>query len=242
MQLAQLAVVVALAVGQPAPPVSVLASGAAEGTVLALGGIVPDATTRFETSQGIAARLAAGEMPDVLIAQSSIVDQLIAGHRAEAASRVALGRMPIGMAVAANAARPDISTPAALRTVLLAAGEIVISQGASGTVVEQLFSQMGIANQIGARIRREPRGDDVIRRVAASGAGAIGFTMVSEIKYGERHGARYASPLPEVVQTYTSYDAVVMSTAKSPDAARAFVRALASDKARRVLSDNGWVR
>jgi molybdate transport system substrate-binding protein len=221
---------------------NVLASGAVEGSMVALRGLLPAASMRFETSQGINDRLAAGDAPDVLIAQTAIVDRLVRENRADADSRVVLGRMPIGVAVASGAPAIDVATEAALKRAIVDAKAIVISQGASGAVLERIFQQMGIADQIQSRVLREPRGDDVMKRVATSGAGAIGFTMVSEIHYGERHGARLVAPLPQSIQTYTPYDAIVMRSARASDAARAFVRALETVKAKEILAANGWIR
>ena len=238
-------VVLALAVSpllQPAPSpsvLSVLASGAVEGSIVALQGTVP-ATLRFETSQGISARLAAGDTPDVLIAQSALVDQLIEDGKALADSRAPIGRMPIGVAVSRGARHPDISSASALKAAILNANAVVISQGASGAYLEAQFRAMGISDAIQSKLRREARGDDVMKRIGESGGNTIGFTMVSEIKYGERHGGAYVGPLPAAMQNYTAYDAVVMRASRSLEAAHAFVRALRDPAARRVLAANGW--
>jgi molybdate transport system substrate-binding protein len=231
--------VTAVLSAQADPQLSVLASGAVEGSIVALKGTIPSAAFRFETSQGIAARLAAGDTPDVLIAQTAAVDQLIVERKAIAETRVALGRMPIGVAVAPNAARPDLSNAETLKAAILGADQVVISRGASGAFLEKTFRDLGIAAQIESKLRRENRGDEVMQRLAES-RNAIGFTMVSEIKYGERYGAHYVGPLPAALQNYTAYDAIVMSAARAATAARAFVRALAQPAARAVLQKNGW--
>jgi molybdate transport system substrate-binding protein len=218
----------------------VLASGAVEGSMVALMGSIPPAAFRFETSQGIATRLAAGETADVLIAQAASVDQMIEARKAIAETRVSLGRMPIGVAIGPNGTRPDLSSAAALKAALLRADAIVISRGASGAFLEKAFRDLGIADQLEAKLRRESRGDDVMKRLGDSRDNAIGFTMVSEIKYGERHGGRYVGPLPSATQNYTAYDAIVLSASRDLTAARAFVRALALPASRAVLEKNGW--
>jgi molybdate transport system substrate-binding protein len=221
---------------------SVLASGAVEGSMVALKGSIPSASFRFETSQGIATRLAAGETPDVLIAQAAIVDQLIADRKAIGETRVALGRMPIGVAIGPNGTPPDLSSASTLTAALVAAEVIIISRGASGAFLEKAFRDLGIADQIEPKLRRESRGDDVMKRLGESRGDAVGFTMVSEIKYGERHGGRYIGQLPSAIQYYTSYDAIVLSTSDDVNTARAFVRALTLPAARSVLQKNGWER
>jgi len=220
--------------------VAVLASGAVEGSIVALKDSLPPAAFSFETSQGIATRLDNGDSPDVLIAQTGMVDRLIAARKALADARVALGRMPIGVATGADSQRPDIRTVEAVKAAILRADAVVISRGASGAFLETVFNDLGIASRIASKIHREARGDEVMQRLATTRGNAIGFTMVSEIKYGERHGARYLGPLPAALQNETPYDAVVLAAARNADAARAFVRALQTPNARHVLAGYGW--
>jgi molybdate transport system substrate-binding protein len=224
---------------------AVLASGATEGTLRTLApdltraGLHP--TFAFETSQTIAQRLAAGDLPDVLVAQTAAVDQVIKDGAADASSRAALGRIAIGVAVSSGVAPPNPSTIDALKAAILNADTIVVSQGASGTHVEKALATLGLTDRIAGRLIRERRGDDVMRRLASSG-NAIGFTMISEIKFGESHGAKYAGPLPAALQAYNSFDAVVMTRTRNPQAARAFVKAIGGREAQKVFARFGWER
>lgn len=224
--------------------VSVLASGAAQGALAALEPSVAGAGLRatfvFETSQTIARRLAAGDHPDVLIAQASAIDQAIKDQRAIADTRDTIGTIGIGVAVGPNGARPDVSTADALKAAVLRAELVVVSQGASGAHVERALAELGLAGQLTPKLVREPRGDDVMRRLAESRGPAIGFTMISEIMFGESHGGRYVGPLPAAMQASTQYDVIVMSNARDPEAARAFVRAITTPEARAVFARNGW--
>ena len=103
-----------------------------------------------------------------------------------------------------------------------------------------MLRTIGVADQISAKVVQLPTGDDVMQRLGAARGNEIGFTMVSEIKLGESHGGSLVGPLPAAVQTYTAYDAVVMSKSTAPDAARAFVRAITTPAARKVFADAGW--
>lgn len=224
----------------PPPTISVLSSGALEGSLTAMRDIPRAASLRFETSQGIVARLAAGEVPDVLIAQTAAVEELIHRGRALESTLQPIGRIGVGVGTAPHAPRPDLSTVDSLKAAILKADSVIISRGASGVLLEKTFRDMAIVDQIAAKLVRQPRGDDVPRRLADSRGNAIGFAMISEIKYGERHGARYVGPLPEAIQVYTSYAAIVMASSQSPDAAKAFVRALGTRAAAHVFAANGW--
>lgn len=79
-----------------------------------------------------------------------------------------------------------------------------------------------------------------MQRLGMAKGNQIGFTMVSEIKLGESHGGSFVGPLPAAVQTYTPYDAVVMSGSTAPDAAQAVVHALTTPAARQVFTAAGW--
>ena len=239
------AILVAASVARvAAAELAVLATAAAQGPVQALDKAFqqPDraAKVQFDTSPNITKRLAAGETPDVLIAQAATVDQLIKDGRALAATRTPVGRIGVGVGIGRGGRRPDISTVDALKAALLQADAVVYSRGASGLLVEQLLRTIGVAEQISSKVVQLPTGDDVMQRLGMTKGNQIGFTMVSEIKLGESHGGSFVGPLPAAVQTYTAYDAVVMSGSTAPDAARAVVHALTTPAARQVFTAAGW--
>jgi molybdate transport system substrate-binding protein len=199
-----------------------------------------DVKVVFDTSPNITKRLAGGEMPDVLVAQASTVDEMIKAGKAVASSRVTIGKIPVGVAMSPRAKRPDVSSVDALKQSILAADAIVYSRGASGLLVEKALRDIGVAEQIKGKVHQLPTGGDVMHRIGTATGNEIGFTMVSEIKLGESHGGRFVGPLPAAINTPTAYDAVVMSSARSPEAARAFVTAITTPSARKVLAASGW--
>ena len=237
-------VLAALVAPLTAAELATLATAAAQGPIQALEKAYQQSgqtvRVQFDTSPNITKRLAGGESPDVLVAQASTVEQMVKEGRAIAASRTPLGRIGVGVAMARGAQRPDISSVDALKASLLRADAVVYSRGASGLLVEQMLRTIGVADQISAKVVQLPTGGDVMQRLGAARGNEIGFTMVSEIKLGESHGGSLVGPLPAAVQTYTAYDAVVMSKSTAPDAARAFVRAITTPAARKVFADAGW--
>ena len=136
--------------------------------------------------------------------------------------------------------RPDVSSVDALKAALLSADAVVFSRGASGLLVEQMLRTIGVADQIKTKVVQLPTGGDVMQRLGTASGNQIGFTMVSEIKLGESHGGTLVGPLPAAVQTYTAYDAVVMSKSTAPDAARTFIRAITTPAAKQVFAAAGW--
>ena len=227
-----------------AADITTLATAAAQGPIQALEKSYQQpghaVHVTFETSPNIAKRLAAGENPDVLVAQASAIDQMVKDGRAVAATRASIGRIGVGVAMGKGASRPDISSVDGLKASLLKADAVVFSQGASGLLVEQMLQKIGVADQIKTKIVQLPTGNDVMKRLGTGSGNQVGFTMVSEIKLGESYGGSLVGPLPAAVQTYTSYEAVVMSKAADPDAARAFVRAITTPAAQQVFAAAGW--
>lgn len=195
---------------------------------------------QVDTSPNMTRRLAAGEVPDVLVATAGIVQQAIADGKAIAATRTPVGKIGVGVAASRGSARPDISTVEALKTSLLEAKAVLYSGGASGVYVEKMLGEIGIAEAIKGKAERLLTGGDVMQRLGEGRGNEIGFTMVSEIKQGESHGGFLVGPLPAAIQNYTAFDAVVMSGSGAADAASAFVRALTSPATRRVLAPLGW--
>jgi molybdate transport system substrate-binding protein len=194
----------------------------------------------FDTSPNITKRLASGDVHDVLLASSATIDELVREDRAIASSRVSFGKVGIGVAKSPAARAPDLSSPDALKASVLRAGRVLYSQGASGLLVEKLFRDLGIADQIQTKAEQLPNGTEVMLRLGANRGDEIGFTMISEIKGGESFGGSLVGPLPSTIQTYTQYDVVVMSRSVAPGAAGTFISAISSPSARRVLSAAGW--
>ncbi len=227
-----------------AADLSTLATLAAQGPLQALDKAYQQpgqaVKVQFDTSPNITKRLAMGEMPDVLVAQSSTVDQMIKDGRAIAATRTTIGKIGVGVAVSPGGRRPDISSVDGLKASLLQADSVVYSQGASGLLVEQMLRTIGIADQIKGKTVQVPTGGDVMQRLGNSRNNQIGFTMVSEIKLGELYGGSLVGPLPPAVQTYTAYDAIVMSATRAPNAARALIASITAPAARQVFAAAGW--
>ena len=241
-----LSLMIAMAVGPlSAAQISTLATLAVEGPLRALAKEFKqqtgnDVNVQVDTSPNITRRLAAGEVPDVLIAAAGTVDQAIKAGKAVADSRAPLGKIGVGVAMSRGGRRPDISSVDALKASLLQADAVLYSQGASGAYVERMLRDIGIADQIKAKTAQLATGGDVMERLGAGRGNEVGFTMVSEIKHGEAHGGSLVGPLPAAIQSYTAYDAVVMSGSGATDAARAFVRVLAAPAARQMLAAGGW--
>jgi molybdate transport system substrate-binding protein len=127
-----------------------------------------------------AKRVQAGEALDVVLLASDAIERLIASGHVQPGSRADWVQSPVAVAVPAGAIAPDISTPEALKTALLAAPSISYSTGPSGNYLAKLFEQWGIAKAMQSKLIVPPPGQPV-GSLVASGQVALGFQQLSEM-------------------------------------------------------------
>jgi molybdate transport system substrate-binding protein len=189
-----------------------------------------------KSPEAIPNRLARGERADVVIMVGYALDDLIKAGRVRPDSRVDLADSRIGVVVRAGAAKPDISSVAALTNTLLHARSIAYSDSASGVYVQnELFKKLGIEAQVKGRahmIEKTP-----VAQVVAAGDYEIGLQQVSEIL--PVAGASYVGKLPEAVQKVTTFSAGVPVNAEHPDAGRALIKFLAAPQAAAAIEQSG---
>ena len=196
------------------------------------------------TSMGVGAdsipnRLKRGDAADVVIVNADALDSLIKEGLVIANSRTDLARSRIGMAVRAGARKPDISSLDALKRALLDAKSIALSSSVSGDYfTKEVFPRLGIAEQIASKMRRS--GSERVGALLARGDAEIGFQQMSELL--PEKGIDIVGPLPSEVQRVTVFAAAVAAHSAHPDAARAYIRYLASAAAAAVLAKTGLER
>src|SRR5689334_11828356 len=141
-------------------------------------------TTGSGSSQGngpqtIGAQLARGVPADVVILSREGLDELIAASRIAAGTAVDLASVPLGVAVRAGAAKPDVSTVDAVKRMLLAAGTIAVPASTSGIWLrDDLFPRLGLAGKLDFKMT--PRGSEAAAMVAA-GSADLAVMPISEI-------------------------------------------------------------
>jgi molybdate transport system substrate-binding protein len=197
--------------------------------------------TTATTSMGVGAdsipsRLQRGDPADVVIVNADALDAMIRDRLVLADSRVELARSSMGMAVRAGARKPDISTAAALKRALLEAQSVALSSSVSGDYFsKEVFPRLGIAEQMARKTRRIER--ERVGAVVARGEAEIGFQQISELL--PVPGIDLVGPLPPDIQRVTVFAAGVAAGSKHPDAARAYIRFLASPAASSVVAKTG---
>ena len=193
----------------------------------------------FAPAGEIARRVGAGEVFDLLIMPDENVDGYEKQGKVVPASRAPLGKVGIGVAVNERAPSPDIATPEAFKQALLAAKSVVYidpARGTSGKHFAGVLQQLGIAEAVNAKATLGSGG----YVVAPVGRGEIelGVHQITEIL--PVPGVKLVGPLPPALQKWTTYTAVAMPGAKSPDAARALVAYLTSRDAVALFEPKGF--
>jgi molybdate transport system substrate-binding protein len=188
------------------------------------------------TINAIPIRLERGEGADVIIMVGYALGDLIGQGKVVADSRGDLVKSLIGICVKAGAARPDISSPDALKRALLAAKSIAYSDSASGVYIStEMFQRLGIVEEMKDKARKIPA--EPVAGVVARGEAEIGFQQFSEML--PIPGVDIIGPLPPELQKVTVFSAGIASVSKEPEAGKALIKFLASPAARDAIVKSG---
>ena len=223
-------------------------AGAADIRVLSVGAVqhaVKELAAEFGNETGhkviltfaspvvVTQKIKDGESFDAVIVSEPAMDRLDKEGVVNPESRVPLAKTGMGVAVRAGAPLPDLSTPETFKQSLLAAKSVVHGDptlpNQSGEKAERILVQAGILDALKPRLKMVP-GQAASQELIAKGEVEMGLYNVSEIP--EDKGLAFAGPVPALLQVTTSYEGALMSDGAVPEAARAFIRFLASHDAR----------
>jgi molybdate transport system substrate-binding protein len=197
-------------------------------------------TTGSGASQGagpqtIAAQLARGVAANVVILSREGLSELIAAKRIVAGTDVDLARVPLGVAVRADTPKPDVSTVAAFKQVLLEAKSVAIPASTSGIwLMNDLFPRLGIAEKISVKVA--PRGSDATSMVAAGGTD-LAVMPVSEIVHAA--GVDFAGSIAPEIQFVQTFSAAVVAGSGDIEGSRGLIEFLASARASEAIRKSG---
>lgn len=218
-------------------PWSAASAQASEITLIAPGGIraaVEDLIPGFErktghkvkatfgTGLGTKKQVADGAAFDVPIIQPPYPEVLASGN-VVASSATPLASVSVGVAVRKGALKPDLSTPEAVKRMLLTAKSVSYPDAAGGAAAGVTFvaalKKLGIAEQMQRTLKTAQGGAGAMAMVA-KGEAEIGLTFLSEM---QDPGIDAVGPLPRQIAEPTSLVAFVSTRAKDPAAAKALL-------------------
>jgi molybdate transport system substrate-binding protein len=181
----------------------------------------------FGSGGGTKQQVMRGEPFDLPIVQPPLAEVLASGS-VIASTETPLATVTVAVAVRKGAAKPDISTPEAVRQMLLAAKTVSYPDGARGAAAGVSFDatlkKLGIVEQMQPKIRRAQGGAGAMA-LLAKGEVDIGLTYLSEI---HDPGVEVVDVLPREISTPTALVGFVSSHAKAPEAAKALLKYLSS--------------
>ena len=193
----------------------------------------------FGSGLGTKQQVARGEPFDVPIMQPPYQQVLSSGH-VVAASETPLASVAVGVAVRTGQRKPDISTPEAVKRMLLSSKSVSYPDPAGGAAAGVSFTEtlkkLGIAEQMQPKIKLA-QGGAAAMAALAKGEVEIGLTFVSEII--TEPGVESAGALPREISTPTALVGFVGAHAKAPAAAKALLAYLSSPEAAPVYRERG---
>lgn len=192
-------------------------------------------SARYQSSIALMDRIAKGESADVAIITDTGITTLIGQGKVLAQSRRDVAAAGIGLAVRAGAAKPDMSTPEALKRALLAARSITYTvTGASGLHFADLIERLGIAHEVNVKATRR---DGLAGELAARGEVDIAVQQISELM--QVKGIDIIGPLPAELQKTTTFSAGIFTTAKNPANAAALIAWLSTPETAAIIKAKG---
>ena len=184
----------------------------------------------YGSGLGTKKQVASGEAFDVPIVQPPFPEVLASGNVVQSSAKT-LASISIGVAVKKGMPKPDISTPEAVKKMLLAAKSVGYPNpsggAAAGVAFDATLKQLGIAEQMEPKLKRAQGGAGAMV-MAANGEVEIGLTFMSEM---ENPGIDIVGPLPKEIAPPTTLVGFVSAHAKDPAAAKKLLDYLSSHEA-----------
>ena len=209
---------------------NILSGGAAQG-------LVGNVAAKFKTLTGfdiggefgavgaMADKLRKGTVTDIVILTAAIVAKLADEKLVVPASISDVGLVETALAVRSHDPKVGVTDTATLRAAFLAADAIFVPDTKASTAgihVANVLDQLGIANEVAARLKIYPNGATAMHHMAVSDAAKpIGCTQSTEII--STQGVVLSGPLPKGCDLATMYTAGVTTQAAHAQQARALI-------------------
>jgi molybdate transport system substrate-binding protein len=228
--------------------VNILSGGAAHGLVASLAPRFK-AETGFDISGdygavgAMADRLRQGQPIDLVILTAALLAKLAEEKLIVSASIRDIGLVETALAVRAGDPKVSVRDAAGLRAALLAADAIYVpdtSASTAGLHVASVLQQLGIADEVAARLKISANGATAMRQLAQSDAKRpIGCTQATEII--TTRGVELSDALPNGCELATMYTAGVTVRAANASPAERLIDLMTSADSEALRSQAGFL-
>ena len=188
----------------------------------------------YDTMSGIAGRVAAHEVLDVLVMPVPLIEAYVRDGTVLPAGRAALANIGLAVGVNAGGKVPDVSTPETLRAALVAARTVVHappSATPSGAQSDKIIKELGLEEALAGRVIHKAGLAGGLAMIA-SGEAELGIFPNSEI--ANAAGVASAGAPPAALNLNITYGAGVTAASQAPGPAAEFIRFLTEPESRKV--------
>nr|WP_249159821.1 substrate-binding domain-containing protein [Bradyrhizobium tropiciagri] len=190
----------------------------------------------FGTTPNLIKEATSGKSFDVGIVPVEVMQDAAARARFEGGPTIDIARVGLGVAVRAGGAKPDISTPDALKAALLKADSVAsIPQSATGYSIAKVFDRLGITEPMKAKMKPQPTPAQVVA-VVATGEAELALFLMNVLT---APGLDVVGPFPAEVQQDVVFTAALGKETKEAAAAKALLDYLKTQDAEALIKGKG---
>ena len=191
----------------------------------------------FSTAAALRRRIEAGDIPDVAVLTSAIVDELATHGKLAAESRRGVARVGVGVGVRRDAPSADVSTPDGTEDAAASRRTSVTftAEGQSRAAIDRAFERLGLVEAM--RAKTILKGPGEAPGLVASGGADVVLTLVSEMV--EVPGLKVLGPFPAGLQQEVTFTAARGHDRRDAAAADRLVQAMSGPAAATRLAGHG---
>jgi molybdate transport system substrate-binding protein len=194
----------------------------------------------FATVGVIVKRIQGGETGDLVIVTPPAIESLAKDGKVVAGTGAVIASSGVGLAVRKGAAKPDISSPEALKRALLAAKSITYTDPALGSASSihftKVLDRLGIAEAMKPKTTF-PKKPGEGGLLVANGEAEIAVDQLQV--FVPVPGIEIVGPLPGDLQDTIVFAAAIMTSARDTEAGKALINFLRTPEAAATIKAKG---
>ena len=193
-------------------------------------------STHFDSTPNIIARVTSGTSFDVVVAPVDVFKDAAAKTHFAPGPTIDIAHVGYGVIVRAGAPKPDISTPDAFKSALLAAPSVAfLPASAAGAYVTTVFDRLGIAEEMKAKTKVLTAPAQIAPAVA-KGDAELGVFLINVLI---APGVELVGPFPRELQQELVFTSAIAADTKEAGAARALIDYLKTPPAAALIKAAG---